>query len=169
MMPTAAWLVASALFGPDLTGASYRELVLRYAKGERAAAVAELGAWSEKDLARELGRLRSWERRARQCQACEEKYTYPRFPLRAAVLLHTDREELERRSRSPVDEATPRCGIGPQGVIAKEIAPAIDPVMEFAMRDLFEMIFGVRATAATKKAETTLMRVRRGTRRAMRP
>ena len=122
MMPTAAWLVASALFGPDLTGASYRELVLRYAKGDRAAAVAELGDWSEKDLARELDRLRSWERRARQCQDCEEKYSYPRFPLRAAVLLHTDREDLERRSRSPVDEATPRCGIGPQGVIAKEIA-----------------------------------------------
>ncbi len=39
-------------------------------------------------------------------------------------------------------------------VIAKEIAPAIDPIMEFAMRDLFEMIFSVRATAATKKAET---------------
>jgi hypothetical protein len=39
-------------------------------------------------------------------------------------------------------------------VIAKEIAPAIDPIMEFAMRDLFDMIFSVRGTARTNKAQT---------------
>ncbi|MBL8741445.1 MAG: hypothetical protein JNK04_10135, partial [Myxococcales bacterium] len=39
-------------------------------------------------------------------------------------------------------------------VIAKEIAPAIDPIMSFAMRDLFGMIFGVRGTAAARRAET---------------
>ncbi len=39
-------------------------------------------------------------------------------------------------------------------LIAKEIAPALDPVIEFAMRDLYEMIFAARSTAATRKAET---------------
>ncbi len=122
MSPTATWLIAAALFAPDLSGASYRALVLRYAGGERGPAVAELGEWTEKALARELDRLRSWERRSKRCAACEEKHNLARFPLRAAVLLHTGREELERRSRSPVDEASPSCGIGPHGVMAGELA-----------------------------------------------
>lgn len=115
-MGPAVWLAVAALLGPATTRPSYRDVVRRYAAGERAEAVAELGRWMEKDLARELERLRAWARRAGQCADCEEKYTFAHFPLRAAVLLHTDREELERRSRSPADEASPPCGIGPHAV-----------------------------------------------------
>ena len=121
-MNAVAWLSAALLLTREETATPYGDLVTRYAAGERAPALAELRGWTEKDLARELERLRTWERTARRCQRCPEKEAFARFPLRAAVLLHTDLAELEVRARTPVDEAVPRCGVSPQAVMAEEIA-----------------------------------------------
>jgi tetratricopeptide (TPR) repeat protein len=117
-----AWVVAALLVETRDAATPYENLVTRYAAGERATALAELRGWTEKDLARELDRLRAWERTARRCERCPEKEAFARFPLRAAVLFHTDLAELEVRSRTPVDEAVPRCGVSPQAVMAEEIA-----------------------------------------------
>jgi tetratricopeptide (TPR) repeat protein len=119
-MGVAAWLLLVAL--AERTSAPYEDVVARYAAGERAAALAEARGYSDKDLSRELERLRSWQRTAKHCERCPEKEALARFPLRAAVLLHADLAELELRSRSPVDETVPRCGIGPQAVMAEELA-----------------------------------------------
>jgi len=84
--------------------------------------LAEVRWFSEKELARELDRLRTWERTARRCDRCPEKDAFLGFPLPAAVLMHTDVAELEIRSRTPVDETTPRCGIEAHAVMAEELA-----------------------------------------------
>lgn len=39
-------------------------------------------------------------------------------------------------------------------LIAKEVAPAIDPVIDFAMRDLFRLIFSARNTGVRNNADT---------------
>jgi tetratricopeptide (TPR) repeat protein len=118
----ASWLLAAALLEAGEPVTPYEDLVRRYAAGERAPALAELRSWTEKDLARELERLRAWERTARRCERCPEKEAFARFPLRAAILLHTDLAELDVRARTPVDEAVPRCGVSPQAVMAAEVA-----------------------------------------------
>jgi tetratricopeptide (TPR) repeat protein len=119
-MSFAAWLVLAAL--PEIEPSRYATLVARYAAGERASVLAEARGFSEKELARELDQLRAWERTARRCERCPEKEAFFGFPLRAAILLHADLAELEIRSRTPVDESAARCGIGPHGVMAEELA-----------------------------------------------
>jgi tetratricopeptide (TPR) repeat protein len=119
-MSVAAWLVLAAV--AEIAPSRYAGFVARYASGERAAALAEARDVSEKELARELDRLRGWERTARRCERCPEKEAFAGFPLRAAILLHTDLADVEIRSRTPVDEAVPRCGMGPQAVMAEELA-----------------------------------------------
>ncbi len=121
-MSAALWLVTAVLLETEATATPYEGLVARYARGERAPALAELRGWTEKDLAIELDRLRTLEKTGRRCEKCPEKEAFARFPLRAAVLLHTDLAALEIRSRTLVDEAVPRCGVSPQALMAEEIA-----------------------------------------------
>jgi tetratricopeptide (TPR) repeat protein len=117
---SAAWLLLAAL--PAIAPSRYATLVARYAGGERAAVLAEVRWFSEKELARELDQLRAWERTSRRCDHCPEKDAFLGFPLPAAVLMHTDVADLEVRSRTPVDETVPLCGIGPHAVMAEELA-----------------------------------------------
>jgi tetratricopeptide (TPR) repeat protein len=98
----------------------YLRLVTRYASGERAAAVAALGEWTELQLKCELNDLRAAAAEARRCGACVEKLVFRQLSLRAAVLLHADREAVERL-RDPADGQPSQCGRGMHGAIADSL------------------------------------------------
>ena len=87
---------------PALTRESYFELIRRYARGERAEAVAGLGAWSERDLARQLAGVERAARAAERCPDCPN--LLEDLPLRAAVMLHWDRDRAELPSPEGVEQ-----------------------------------------------------------------
>src|SRR5262245_31922552 len=77
----------------------YRDLVERYARGERGSAVAGLGAFSDAAMARIV--------RAVEADALAAERGKPRLrplPLRAALMLHLDRDEAERSDDSAAEQ-----------------------------------------------------------------
>lgn len=73
---------------------AYLELARRYGRGERAAAVAELGSWTKNRLSQEIEELRA---KALGPEGAIAGGSPAGPPLRAIVMLHTDRDDLERR------------------------------------------------------------------------
>jgi tetratricopeptide (TPR) repeat protein len=93
-------------------------LVRAYARGERTAAVGGLGAWSERELANLLTSVEQAERAARRCPSC------PRpgdpIPLKAAVMLHWDRDRADLAPPQGVEQQA-RCP-GPVADLAARLA-----------------------------------------------
>jgi tetratricopeptide (TPR) repeat protein len=109
--------------GPAFTREEYFELVRRYARGERAEAVAGLGAWSERDLARQLAGIEQAARALQRCPSCENVLTG--LPLRAAVMLLWDRDRSEQPPAEGVEQLR-RCP-GPMAVFAGRLARVLAP------------------------------------------
>lgn len=87
----ATLLIASALDSAGLSS-RYARVVGLYASGDRAAAVSQIGDFSDDDLRRELKALRkALGPGAPSCELCEREIS-----LRAALMLHTDRALFER-------------------------------------------------------------------------
>ena len=97
------------------TAASYLQIVDRYAAGQRAEAVAALSGWSQRELGRGLEALRASS--LQPCSPCLEP-----VQVKAAVMLHTDRDDVERRLQPPGDEGEPVCGGGPHAEYAHRAA-----------------------------------------------
>jgi tetratricopeptide (TPR) repeat protein len=118
--------------------AEYVEIVRQYARGERAAAVAALGAWSERDLARQLGAADEAARAAERCPSCPN--SLESLPLKAAVMLHWDRDRAEQPAPEGVEQ--PRRCPGPLAGLAGRYARVIArsaPQDEFPRR-FFHMV-----------------------------
>jgi tetratricopeptide (TPR) repeat protein len=116
----AIWLLAS---GPRAEAAArldsqYLELLRRYARGERPQAIASLGEWSEGALRKQLANIQRARLAAERCPKCPNPLAG--VPLRAAVMLHADRDKAERPEPSG-REQTPRCP-GPHARIAGQYA-----------------------------------------------
>jgi tetratricopeptide (TPR) repeat protein len=71
----------------------YLALIHDYARGERAQAVAGLGAWSTRALDGQFGEVSRLVRKAELCR-CQEPLEG--VSLRAAILLHMDRDRVEQ-------------------------------------------------------------------------
>ena len=105
-------VLAAATVLPVPAGAqpspAYLALARLYARGERAAAVAEIGSWTKNRLSQEIEELRA-NALARERTAGAVS---PEAPLlRAIVMLHTDRDALERRpSASAASVESQVCG-----------------------------------------------------------
>lgn len=114
--------VAGAFAGdgaqPAFSREEYFALVRRYARGERAEAVAGLGAWSERDLARQLSAVEQLARAAERCPDCPN--SLQQIPLKAAVMLHWDRDRAEQPGREGVEQRV-RCP-GPMAELAGRLA-----------------------------------------------
>jgi tetratricopeptide (TPR) repeat protein len=98
--------------GDNVPSPEYLRLVSQYASGNHADAVAALGQWSQERLKCDLDELRTAAQRAQRCDNCPARLVFERFSVRAAILLHADREALEEM-RPPVAEQPPSCGTGP--------------------------------------------------------
>jgi len=96
----------------------YYELIRSYARGERPQAVAALGAWSERDLARQLASVEDAARALERCPSCPNSLAG--LPLKAAVMLHWDRDRAEQPPPEGVEQ--PRRCPGPHATIASRFA-----------------------------------------------
>lgn len=108
-------------------------LARMYAAGQRAEAIARLEGWGEDELKRELVALRS---------LAAKMGHLPEGTLRAAVMLHTDREAFERM-QAPVEERARECGIEKHGAYARALMSLLvvqsDRSRDFARRWLTAM------------------------------
>lgn len=104
---------------------SYLAMVERYAAGDRAEAVAALGRLSERELEAEVRGLRDRALAAERHAAGPETLAVERLPLQAAIMLHTDREEVEQERVLLLDESGAKCGSGVHAGLAAEIAPLL--------------------------------------------
>lgn len=90
----------------------YAALVDHYARGDRAAALRDAGTWSEAALRLEVVGARALKERA-ACQDCPAARLWQETPVDAAVMLHTDRNQIDRTlGRTP----------GPDLLVAEALA-----------------------------------------------
>jgi tetratricopeptide (TPR) repeat protein len=118
--------------------ADWYELVRRYARGERAEAIAGLGAWSERELGRQVADVEQAARAAERCPGCPS--ILQGFPLRAAVMLHWDRDRAEQQPLEGVEELR-RCP-GPFARLAGRLARVLSrrpTTADYALR-FFRMV-----------------------------
>lgn len=105
-----------------------------YAAGRRAEAIAMLEGWSEADMKAELVAIRAQMRKMGG--------RLPERTLKAAVMLHTDREALERL-QAPVVESVRECGINAHGGYARALIGLLmvqtDAARDFSKRWLTAM------------------------------
>ena len=129
---------AAELAKPAFTRDAYYELIRSYARGERPQAVAALGAWSERDLARQLASVEDAARALERCPSCPNSLAG--LPLKAAVMLHWDRDRAEQPPREGVEQSH-GCP-GPLATIAGRFARVLArsaPQGDFARR-FFRMV-----------------------------
>lgn len=102
--------------------AEYLNLVTRYASAEHAGAVLALKGWNDERLRCDLDNLQAAAVSASRCRGkCEDRVVFERFPVRAALLLHAEREIMERFA-VPVTEQLVTCSTGPQAQTVERLA-----------------------------------------------
>jgi tetratricopeptide (TPR) repeat protein len=115
LVPVASAQKVDAL--PD----DYREIVGQYAAGETAAALFQLGGWSDERVRKHVSNLSDAVVSIRKCPGCPIRVAFTKFPLRAALLLHLDRE-LQEHFSLPESEQAPVCGSGLQAIAFEHLA-----------------------------------------------
>lgn len=147
---TVALTAAAAVLAPPLQRSAaaqqvaalpedYSSMVRLYASGEEASALALLGRWSEARIRKHAEELSDAVVSIRKCPACPTRPAFSHFPLRAALLLHVDRELLDQFS-PPVSEHVAQCGIGDQAKIIDHLTAIlllIDPEAGAFLRPLY--------------------------------
>src|SRR5438445_1344814 len=111
----AALLAIASPAASDPVNAEYRELVARYARGERALALAGLARFSNAELGRIAQAVEAEALAAERGKAAE-----PLIPLRAAVMMHLDLDDAERPEALGTEQ--PRRCPGTQAGIAARYA-----------------------------------------------
>ncbi|HQZ17792.1 MAG TPA: hypothetical protein PLD86_13040 [Vicinamibacteria bacterium] len=99
---------------------AYWGVVTLYAKGERGIALANIGAWTESDLGRIQKSVEDLEKVARRCTGCEERRRFDALPLRAAILLHAERDRVDRAVRIQESGAAD-CAVSAHGRMSGEL------------------------------------------------
>jgi len=100
----------------------YLSLVTRYASVEHAEAVLALGGWDEERLRCDLDNLQAAAVAASRCRReCEDRIVFQKFSIRAAMLLHAEREIMNEFG-TPVSEQLVRCRTGPQAQVVERLA-----------------------------------------------
>ncbi len=100
----------------------YLQLVTRYASAESTAAVLALKGWSDERLRCDLDNLQAAAVAASRCRGkCEDRVVFERFSVRAALLLHAERE-IQERFGAPVTEQSVTCSTGPNAQTVERLA-----------------------------------------------
>jgi len=130
--------VAAAQTVPVLS-TEYAAMVRLYAAGDTTAALAHLGGWSESRIREHSEGLREAVVSIRKCPSCPTRLAFSKFPVRAALLLHADRE-IQDQFSEPVSEQETRCGTGPHATIVDHLA-AIHLLIDPLARDFLEPLY----------------------------
>jgi tetratricopeptide (TPR) repeat protein len=96
------------------------QLVRRYARGDRAGAVAGLAAWSETALGRQVAAVEDAAHATERCPRCPS--LLDGLPLRAAVMLHWERDRADRPTPAPREVEQARRCPGVTAVLAVRLA-----------------------------------------------
>ncbi|MBX7185570.1 MAG: tetratricopeptide repeat protein [Vicinamibacteria bacterium] len=134
----------------------YWATVARYAKGERAGAVASLALWTGRDIDAMVDSIESLARAAAKCEACEARRRFEALPLRAAVLLHAERDREDRIARINKMEGAPDCSARVHGAASERLVrvAALQPGgRDFAARFSAAMSIDFRAMLCFLGAE----------------
>ncbi len=100
----------------------YLKLVTGYASDEHAEAVRALGEWDNDRLRCDLDNLQAAAVAVSRCRGeCEDRVVFQQFSLRAALLLHAERE-ISSEFGSPVSEQLVVCRTGPQAQVVDRLA-----------------------------------------------
>jgi tetratricopeptide (TPR) repeat protein len=99
----------------------YAEMVRLYEAGDTNGALWRLGAWTEERVSKHTSDLNDAVVAIRKCAGCPARIAFSRFPLRAALLLHADRE-IQQQFSAPQSEQIPVCGVGPQMMVVEHLA-----------------------------------------------
>lgn len=99
----------------------YSKLVSRYRSGDAAGAISALGGWDEARLECDFKGLQDAAKKAAKCTRCPEKLVFERFSLRAALLLHADREAHETLRPPMSEQPPPSCGTGPHARVVERL------------------------------------------------
>jgi tetratricopeptide (TPR) repeat protein len=117
--------IPSVLSSEEGPSPRYLSIVERYARGERAQAVAAVGELGEDELKEAFASIQRLGRKAAGCGACPERAALRRISLPAAVMLHLDRFALERASWRTAEQGTPDCTIGFQQDMAERLVTIV--------------------------------------------
>jgi tetratricopeptide (TPR) repeat protein len=130
-------LLAGALLAAAVVSADYEALIRQYAAGEREAAVAALSRWRPGDLDRQVRALQR-SSPGTACPSCPDRIGS--LPLKAAVMLHADRDALERPRSAATEQSRPCSGAQARraGQIAAILAGRTD-TRDFARRFFMAM------------------------------
>ena len=100
---------------------AYWDIVAQYARGSRGEATAGIAGWNEKDLSRILKSIQDLEKAARRCDACEERARFDALPLRAAILLHAERDRADRMAKIQENGGAAECAVSANGRMSAEL------------------------------------------------
>lgn len=132
--------------------ASYEAVLSLYASGEHQAAVEQLARFDWKTLDQGFGRLRAEVGRAGHCPECPDTVAEP---IRAAAMLHLDRDLAENPPHQNVEQK-PLCG-GRHAQRAMEYADLLatrDRTRDFARRFILAMTWRAEWDACLDQART---------------
>jgi|CXWL01.1.fsa_nt_gi tetratricopeptide (TPR) repeat protein len=130
--------------------ASYEAALRQYAAGERKAAVASIGELQWRTLDEGFSRIRREIERASRCPDCSDTL---KEPIRAAVMLHLDRDLVDNPPLQAVEQARP-CG-GRHAERALEYASLLarrERTREFARRFFVAMTWRAEWDACMHQA-----------------
>jgi tetratricopeptide (TPR) repeat protein len=105
-----------------LPSRDYLDVVRAYVSGDRTLAIARIGAWGEARLGEEISALRDAATRRATCLDSPSPEGFEFELVRAAILLHLDREILEN-FKPPVGETMPQCRVGQHARAVRKLAP----------------------------------------------
>lgn len=98
----------------------YRELVKRYVSADRVGAIRALGSGIDDRLRCDLDNLQAAAVAVGRGGKTEDRLVFERFSIRAAILLHADREIWDQFG-PPVSEQEVACGTGPQAQVVERL------------------------------------------------
>lgn len=101
---------------------AYWGVVTLYAKGDRGNALANILTWTENDLGRIEKSVEDLEKAARRCADCEERQRFDALLLRAAILLHAERDRLDRAAMIRESGGAAECAVSAHGRMSEALS-----------------------------------------------
>jgi len=127
---------------------AYWEVVDQYVKGDRNQALDLIGAWKEKDLDSVLDSIEGAAKVAAKCKACEAAQRFVTLPLKAAIVLHAQRDRADRVAKVKGLDGAPDCSDSVQGQAGERLLTSVvlqTGGEEFAARFTLAMALDFRA------------------------
>ncbi len=100
---------------------AYWGVVTLYAQGDRGNALASILTWTESDLGRIRKSVEALEKAARRCGECEEQQRFDAVPLRAAILLHAERDRTDRAAMIRESGGAAECAVSAHGRMSEQL------------------------------------------------